>query len=53
MPFFETNDHTASTIAIGGRVRPSSSSTAQCSAARLWEYQMLPLCDQGLPLHRL
>lgn len=48
MPFFETNDHTNLYYRDWGRGIPVVFVSAWALSGTMWEYQMVPLSDQGL-----
>jgi non-heme chloroperoxidase len=48
MPFFETNDHTSLYYRDWGTGSPVVFVAAWSLPGAMWEYQMLPLSDQGL-----
>ena len=48
MPFFETNDHTSLYYRDWGRGIPVVFVSAWALSGTMWEYQMVPLSDQGL-----
>jgi len=48
MPFFETNDHTSLYYRDWGTGAPVVFVNSAVLSGAMWEYQMLPLCDQGL-----
>jgi non-heme chloroperoxidase len=48
MPFFETNDHTSLYYRDWGTGSPVVFVSAWALSGAMWEYQMVPLSDQGL-----
>jgi pimeloyl-ACP methyl ester carboxylesterase len=48
MPFFETNDHTRLYYRDWGTGSPVVFVSAWALSGAMWEYQMVPLSDQGL-----
>ncbi len=48
MPFFETNDHTSLYYRDWGPGAPVVFVSSAVLSSAMWEYQMLPLSDQGL-----
>ncbi len=48
MPFFETNDHTSLYYRDWGTGAPVVFANSAVLSGAMWEYQMLPFCDQGL-----
>ncbi len=48
MPYFETNDHTSLYYRDWGTGSPVVFVSAWALSGAMWEYQMLPLSDQGL-----
>ena len=48
MPFFETNDHTNLYYRDWGTGIPVVFVSAWALSGAMWEYQMLPLSEQGL-----
>ncbi len=48
MPFFETNDHTSLYYRDWGTGAPVVFANSAVLSGAMWEYQMLPFCDQSL-----
>ncbi|QBD78157.1 alpha/beta hydrolase [Ktedonosporobacter rubrisoli] len=48
MPYFETNDHSSLYYRDWGQGAPVVFINSIVLSGAMWEYQMLPLCDQGL-----